>query len=148
ALVTAMPFRMGRRCNTTIRARGAFPLPAAAGIELTGMTNPSDTIDRPALRRKYREERDKRLRPDGNEQYVEPRGRFAHFLDDPYVPRVTRAPRRDEVTVAFIGGGFAGLVTGARLKQAGVDDVCIIEGGGDVGGAWYWNRYPGAMCDT
>src|SRR5262245_43083039 len=112
------------------------------------MTNPSDAIDRPALRRKYREERDKRLRPDGNEQYVEPRGRFAHFLDDPYVPRVERAPRRDEVTVAFIGGGFAGLCTGARLKQAGVDDVCIIESGGDVGGAWYWNRYPGAMCDT
>jgi cation diffusion facilitator CzcD-associated flavoprotein CzcO len=54
----------------------------------------------------------------------------------------------DEVTVAIIGGGFAGLVTGARLKEAGVDDVRVIEGGGDVGGAWYWNRYPGAMCDT
>ena len=52
------------------------------------------------------------------------------------------------MTFAFIGGGFAGLVTGARLKQAGIDDVLIIEGGGDVGGAWYWNRYPGAMCDT
>ncbi len=50
--------------------------------------------------------------------------------------------------MALIGGGFAGLVTGARLKQAGIDDVRIIEGGGDVGGAWYWNRYPGAMCDT
>src|SRR5215467_14660878 len=112
------------------------------------MTNPGNATDRAALRRKYREERDKRLRPDGNEQYIEPRGRFAHFLDDPYVARAERAPRRDEVTVAFIGGGFAGLVTGARLKQAGVDDVCIIEGGGDVGGAWYWNRYPGAMCDT
>jgi cation diffusion facilitator CzcD-associated flavoprotein CzcO len=52
------------------------------------------------------------------------------------------------VTVALIGGGFAGLVTGARLKEAGIDDVRIVEGGGDVGGAWYWNRYPGAMCDT
>jgi cation diffusion facilitator CzcD-associated flavoprotein CzcO len=50
--------------------------------------------------------------------------------------------------VAVIGGGFSGLVTGARLKQAGVSDVRLIEGGGDVGGAWYWNRYPGAMCDT
>ena len=50
--------------------------------------------------------------------------------------------------MAIIGGGFAGLVTGARLKQAGVTDVRLIEGGGDVGGAWYWNRYPGAMCDT
>ena len=52
------------------------------------------------------------------------------------------------MTVAFIGGGFAGLVTGARLKEAGVDDVRIIEKGGDFGGTWYWNRYPGAQCDT
>ena len=105
-------------------------------------------IDREALRARYRAERDKRLRDDGNDQYVEPTGRFAHFLDDPYVELVEREPLHDEVTVALIGGGFAGLVTGARLKQAGVDDVRIIEGGGDVGGAWYWNRYPGAMCDT
>ena len=105
-------------------------------------------IDRDALRSKYRDERDKRLRPDGNEQYIEPTGRFAHYLDDPYTPVVQREPLTDEVQVAFIGGGFAGLVTGARLQQAGIHDVRIIEGGGDVGGAWYWNRYPGAMCDT
>ena len=105
-------------------------------------------IDHAALRAKYRDERDKRIRPDGNEQYIEPSGRFAHFLDDPYTVRVERPPLTDEVTVVFIGGGFAGLVTGARLRQAGIDDVRIIEGGGDVGGAWYWNRYPGAMCDT
>ncbi len=100
------------------------------------------------LRSKYRLERDKRLRSDGNAQYIEPTGRFAHFLDDPYVPKVEREPLTDDVTFAFIGGGFAGLVTSARVKQAGIDDVRIIEGGGDVGGAWYWNRYPGAMCDT
>ncbi len=111
-------------------------------------STPTKTIDHEALRLKYRAERDKRLREDGNEQYIEPTGRFAHFLDDPYVERVEREPLRDEVTVAIIGGGFAGLVTGARLKEAGVEDVRIIEGGGDVGGAWYWNRYPGAMCDT
>ena len=105
-------------------------------------------IDREALRARYRAERDKRLREDGNDQYLEPKGRFAHFLDDPYVERVERDPLHDSVTVAVIGGGFAGLVTGARLKEAGIDDVRIIEGGGDVGGAWYWNRYPGAMCDT
>ncbi|MFZ4718390.1 MAG: flavin-containing monooxygenase [Ilumatobacteraceae bacterium] len=106
------------------------------------------TIDREALRTKYRLERDKRLRPEGNEQYIEPKGRFAHFLDDPYVPKVDREPLHDEVLFAFIGAGFAGLVTGARMKQAGIDDVRLIDGGGDVGGAWYWNRYPGAMCDT
>ncbi len=104
--------------------------------------------EREALRVRYRQERDKRLRPDGNSQYIEPKGRFAHFLDDPYAAKVERKACFDDVTFAFIGGGFAGLVTGARLKQAGVTDFRLIEGGGDVGGVWYWNRYPGAMCDT
>ena len=108
----------------------------------------SDVIDRDALRRKYLEERDKRLRSDGNDQYVEVTGQFSHYLDDPYVEATEREPLFDEVTVAFIGGGFAGLVTGARLRQAGIDDVRIIEKGGDFGGTWYWNRYPGAQCDT
>jgi cation diffusion facilitator CzcD-associated flavoprotein CzcO len=108
----------------------------------------AEPIDREALRERYRAERDKRLRADGNDQYIEPTGRFAHFLDDPYVEKVEREPVFDEVTVAVIGGGFAGLCTGARLKEAGIEDVRIIEGGGDFGGAWYWNRYPGAMCDT
>ena len=108
----------------------------------------NDRIDPEALRVRYRAERDKRLRPDGNDQYLQPTGRYAHFLDDPYVDRTEREPVFDEVEVVCVGGGFAGLVTGARLKAAGVADVRIIEGGGDVGGAWYWNRYPGAMCDT
>ena len=34
------------------------------------------------------------------------------------------------------------------LSEAGVTDVRIIEKGGDFGGTWYWNRYPGAQCDT
>ncbi len=106
------------------------------------------TVDHDALRVKYREERDKRLRPDGNDQYLEPTGRFASMLDDPYAERIEREPCFDDVTVALIGGGFSGLCVGARLKQAGIDDVRIIEVGGDFGGTWYWNRYPGAMCDT
>ncbi|WP_332766760.1 flavin-containing monooxygenase [Phenylobacterium sp.] len=105
-------------------------------------------IDKQALLAKYIEERDKRLRPDGNGQYLEVRGRLAHYLDDPYTPRVERAPKTDHVTFAFVGGGFAGLVTGARLVEAGVTDVRIVEKGGDFGGTWYWNRYPGAQCDT
>ncbi|MEM7327038.1 MAG: NAD(P)/FAD-dependent oxidoreductase, partial [Actinomycetota bacterium] len=98
--------------------------------------------------RKYAEERQKRLRPDGNDQYLEPTGRFASLLEDPYVTPTPRDPITDTVTVAVIGGGFAGLVTGARLKQAGIEDVRLIEKGGDFGGTWYWNRYPGAQCDT
>ncbi len=105
-------------------------------------------IDKDALRRKYREERDKRLRPDGNHQYVRPIGRLAHHLADPYEPVVPREPRHDCVTVALVGAGFAGLVTAARLKEAGVDSVRLLDNGGDVGGTWHWNRYPGAQCDT
>ena len=115
---------------------------------LADATAGSEPADREAVRQKYRAERDKRLRPDGNDQYVEVTGEFARYLDDPYVARTGREPLTDEVTVACIGGGFAGLVTGARLALAGVDDVRIIEKGGDVGGTWYWNRYPGAQCDT
>ena len=105
-------------------------------------------FDPDALREKYRMERDKRLRPDGNAQYVEITGRFAQYLHDPYVERAERPALHDEVTVAIIGGGFAGLITGARLRQAGIDDFRIIEKGGDFGGTWYWNRYPGAQCDV
>ncbi len=112
-------------------------------------TRPDGTvIDKEALRRKYREERDKRLRPDGNDQYIRLAGQFGHYLDDPYTPWTEREPKTDHVTVAFIGGGFAGLVTGARLKEAGVDDVRILDKAGGFGGTWYWNRYPGAQCDT
>ncbi|HWA61003.1 MAG TPA: NAD(P)/FAD-dependent oxidoreductase [Caulobacteraceae bacterium] len=105
-------------------------------------------VDKEALKAKYLEERNKRLRADGNAQYLELKGQLAHYLDDPYTPFVERAPKTDHVTFAFIGGGFAGLVTGARLAEAGVKDVRIVEKGGDFGGTWYWNRYPGAQCDT
>src|SRR5215467_14235071 len=102
-----------------------------------------------ALREKYRQERDKRLRPDGADQYIAMTGRFAHYNDDdPYVaPGYTRAPITDDKDVIVIGGGFSGLLAGARLSEAGVKDVRIIEAGGDFGGTWYWNRYPGAQCD-
>ena len=105
-------------------------------------------IDKEALRKKYIEERNKRLRADGNAQYLEVKGQFGHYLEDPYTPRVEREPKTDHVTFAFIGGGFGGLATGARLVEAGIGDVRIVEKGGDFGGTWYWNRYPGAQCDT
>jgi len=106
-------------------------------------------FDPAALRAKYLAERDRRIRADGNEQYREIAGDFAHYLDDPYVaPGFTRAPLTDEIEVVVIGGGFGGLLAGARLREAGVDDIRVIEKGGDFGGTWYWNRYPGAACDV
>src|SRR5512145_692241 len=106
-------------------------------------------FDPAALRERYRRERDKRLRPEGNDQYVEVKGRFAHFLDDPYAePGYTRAPLTDEVEVAVIGGGFGGLLAGVRLRQAGVESIRMIDPAADFGGTWYWNRYPGIACDV
>jgi len=106
------------------------------------------SFDKEALRKKYAEERDKRIRSDGNDQYIEIKDQWDHYLEDPYIKREDREPVSDHVTVAFIGGGFSGLVTGARCVENGIADVRIIEKGGDFGGTWYWNRYPGAMCDT
>jgi cyclohexanone monooxygenase len=105
-------------------------------------------FDPDALREKYRQERDKRLRADGNAQYLEVVGDFTRFVEDPYTKPDSRPPLTDDVDVAIIGGGFGGLLAGARLRQAGVKDIRIIEKGGDFGGTWYWNRYPGAQCDV
>src|SRR5271170_6670131 len=89
-------------------------------------------FDPDALREKYRQERDRRVRADGSQQYVEVQGDFSRYIDDPYVePGFTRAPLTDEVNVLIIGGGFGGLLAGARLREAGVNDLRIIDKGGD-----------------
>nr|BFE55563.1 NAD(P)/FAD-dependent oxidoreductase [Dactylosporangium thailandense] len=105
-------------------------------------------FDPDALREKYRIERDKRLRPDGSRQYQALEGELAHFIDDPYTPRIERQAVSDHVDVAVVGGGFGGLLLGARLRDLGYDNIRLVEQGGDFGGTWYWNRYPGAACDT
>ena len=105
-------------------------------------------FDKQAVREKYRQERDKRLRAEGNEQYVEVTGPFARYLADPWTAPSEREPVRDDVEVLIIGGGFAGLLIAARLREGGVRDVRIVDNAGDFGGTWYWNRYPGAACDT
>jgi cyclohexanone monooxygenase len=112
-------------------------------------TKVPEQIDAAAIREKYRQEADKRRRSEGNNQYVEAAGDAATYYEaDPHTPPVERAPLSCDTDVAALGGGFAGLLTGARLKQAGVTDVRIIDMGGDFGGTWYWNRYPGVQCDV
>jgi cyclohexanone monooxygenase len=109
---------------------------------------PAD-IDIDALSERYKREREKRLRKEGSKQYVEMKDEFEEYYDvDPHTPVVPREPIAEDIDVAVLGGGFAGLLSAAQLKQAGVDDVRIIEKGGDFGGVWYWNRYPGIQCDN
>jgi cyclohexanone monooxygenase len=106
-------------------------------------------VDREALRAKYLAERDKRLRSEGQRQYVVTEGEFEDFYEaDPYKPVEPRPPLSEDIDVAILGGGWAGLISGARVRQAGVTDFRIIELAGDFGGAWYWNRYPGIQCDS
>jgi cyclohexanone monooxygenase len=106
-------------------------------------------IDHAALRAKYLTERDKRIRPDGQNQYLVTEGEFEEFYEaDPYMPVVPRLPISEDIDVAILGGGFAGLIAGSQLRHAGIADFRIIELAGDFGGAWYWNRYPGIQVDT
>ena len=106
-------------------------------------------FDPAELRRRYDQERAKRMREDGNDQFVEVAGTYEHYEADPHVePGFTREAIEEELDVVILGGGISGLVTAVRLQQAGITDVRIIEKAGDFGGVWYWNRYPGAQCDT
>ncbi len=104
------------------------------------------------IKRKFAEERDLRLgfRPDGRAQYTsELTGELAKYEVDPWVETVIeREPLNDTVECLIIGGGFSALLTAARLRERGVESIRLVERGGDVGGTWYWNRYPGAACDV
>lgn len=106
------------------------------------------TYNAAELKRKYAEERNKRLRKEHEGQYVDTSGAYAQFDKDPYVeePLKRDAVQRD-VEVAIIGGGFGGLLTATELLAQGIEDFVIIERAADFGGTWYWNRYPGIRCD-
>src|ERR1700677_4140235 len=85
-------------------------------------------FDPDALHAKYLAERDKRLREDGIGQYVEVTAEFSHYVEDPYVePGFTREPVFDHVEFAVIGGGFGGLLMGARLREAGFETIRMVE---------------------
>jgi cation diffusion facilitator CzcD-associated flavoprotein CzcO len=101
------------------------------------------------LEAKYRAERDRRLRSDGNNQYRELSGEYAEFDQDPYAdPNFKRDPIVEETDVAIIGAGFGGMAAGVGLIKRGVKSFRIIDKAADFGGTWYWNRYPGAACDV
>lgn len=157
----------GARAHTRLRRACGHLSPALAPVRTAGprdeLVPPTSSIDltnadMKALRKRYNEERDKRLRahPDGLGQYqrlvdmASSDKRFEKMLVDPYPQIETPHPLTDEVEVCIVGAGYGGLCSGARLVREGVDPATIrlIDKAGDVGGTWYWNRYPGAMCDT
>jgi cation diffusion facilitator CzcD-associated flavoprotein CzcO len=109
----------------------------------------ADNYDPEAVRAKYLAERDKRLIP-GRADIRDLRTDeyFARYRDDPFTPVVERDAVADEVDVVIVGGGIAGTLAGANLRKAGVERIRIIDQAGGIGGTWYWNRYPGVMCDV
>ncbi|MFZ0226867.1 MAG: NAD(P)-binding protein, partial [Mycobacterium sp.] len=106
-------------------------------------------FDPEAVRAKYLAERDKRLVPGRaairdltHDEYV------AGYRADPFTPVAQRAPVVDDPDVVIVGGGIAGILAGAHLRKAGIERIRIVDAAGGIGGTWYWNRYPGVMCDV
>jgi len=111
---------------------------------------PRGSLDIPALDKKYRHERDRRIRKEGQNQYAAAGSREVTetYEIDPHMPVQPREPVTSDMEVVILGAGFSGVLAGAELAKQGVTNVCTIDHAGDFGGVWYWNRYPGVQCDN
>ena len=108
-----------------------------------------ENVDIPALREKYRHERDRRIRPEGQKQYFKPTGEVAaNYAVDPHTPLATRAPISEDIDVIVLGAGWGGIMAAYHLTQAGITNFRNVDTAGDFGGVWYWNQYPGIQCDN
>ena len=106
-------------------------------------------FDQDAVKAKYLAERDRRLVPGRSDiRDLQHDDHFSSYRDDPFTPFTEREAIDEDVDVVIVGGGIAGLVVGARLRDAGIERIRIVDKAGGVGGTWYWNRYPGVMCDV
>src|SRR5215471_10223285 len=85
----------------------------------------------------------------GAADYMAMEGEFKKYLDDVYSePPIPREALSDTCEILVVGAGFGGLLLWHKLSEAGFTDARFCEKGGDVGGTWYWNRYPGIACDV
>ena len=110
---------------------------------------PAGEIDIPAMQAKYREQRDRRRRSDGQAQYFRPTGAVAEsYAEDPHRPVTPRNIIDEDNDVTILGAGWGGILSAYELKQAGISNFRNIDTAGDFGGVWYWNRYPGIQCDN
>jgi cation diffusion facilitator CzcD-associated flavoprotein CzcO len=106
-------------------------------------------FDPDVVHAKYLAERDKRLVPGRTAiRDLAEDEHAAGYRADPFTPYIEREPIIDDPDVVIVGGGIAGILAGAHLRKAGVERIRIVDEAGGVGGTWYWNRYPGVMCDV
>lgn len=85
----------------------------------------------------------------GAARYVQMEDEFRSYLTDQLTPApIPREALDDECDILVVGAGLAGLMLWHALAGAGFEDVRFCERAGDVGGTWYWNRYPGVACDV
>lgn len=107
---------------------------------------PAGAVFDAAEQAKYREYKETRR---GAADYMSMEGEFARYLEDAYsADPIEREALTDECEILVVGAGFGGLLLWHKLREAGFEDVRFCEKGGDVGGTWYWNRYPGIACDV
>ena len=112
-------------------------------------TPPADAIDIEGLRTKYAQEKNRRLRKEGQAQYVKVSGDIApDFAVDPHRPVAPRDPVSEEIDALVIGAGWGGIKTSYYLTKEGVTNIRNVDTAGDFGGVWYWNQYPGVQCDN
>ena len=118
-----------------------------ADTELTTLPEqPAGATFDDEARARYRADKQQRA---GSGDFISMEGDLRRYLVDHYsADPVPREALTDECEVLIVGAGFSGLLLWYRLRAAGFDDVRVCERGGDVGGTWYWNRYPGCMCDV
>lgn len=127
-----------------------------SSIRSTATANEIDPIQLAQTKARYEEERTKRLRSDGNAQFIEvaKSAQYARFADDPWVKPAAIQPLQvkfpdDRCEMLIVGAGWGGTQNAVRMIESGIpaEDIRIIDPAGGFGGTWYWNRYPGLMCD-